>query len=314
MFGLRYMRFLVRIARLRRIPVVLAAMGIGPLRSSEGRRIARDILNDASFVQVRDSESVRICRDLDVAAPVSQGFDPAVLLREELGPDTPRRARPLRDRLRIGVALSSSPGTIVGNDGELAQKIQHLTSGIRRARQSVEFEVAAIQMCANARANDLSICRQLTAALQGVCDCCIMRYTPDPGQMLREFARLDAVIAERLHAGVYGFAAGIPTAVIPYHEKCRAFADDVGLPPSGVFERLVSAHETARFITHAAAGSQNLLPSRSVAEACAIARRGQQSVVEFLNKALSSGRRCRAEGPTAPKNVVPRREQFAAYR
>jgi len=56
-----------------------------------------------------------------------------------------------------------------------------------------------------------------------------MRKIPGPVQVQERIARMDAVIAMRLHAGILAATVGVPPMMISYDPKVDAFARQLGL-------------------------------------------------------------------------------------
>jgi polysaccharide pyruvyl transferase WcaK-like protein len=54
------------LARFLRKKVIMSNIGVGPLLSPGGERLARWILNQVDFVSVRDDKSLRTCQNLGI--------------------------------------------------------------------------------------------------------------------------------------------------------------------------------------------------------------------------------------------------------
>jgi polysaccharide pyruvyl transferase WcaK-like protein len=284
----RFQRTLCRIANLRRIPIIFSALGLGPLYSTAGRNLAREILNAATFVQVRDRQSLKLLHNLGVKTEIAGGFDPAVLLPEVM--TIPVRHRDSRGEIAtIGIALCQLSGTEQVSQESIHNKLDHLAEAIRRTAARREIKVVAIQMCANARTNDLFLCTQLLERLDGVCPRELIRYCPDPSEMMGRLSVCNVVLAERLHAAIYAYTLDIPLGIIPYHEKCRAFAEDIGLSSECVFSAVPTVNEVESFLEHALSGSPLARGTFCIRNAQAMARVGQAAVVKALTDALAVG-------------------------
>jgi polysaccharide pyruvyl transferase WcaK-like protein len=75
----------------------------------------------------------------------------------------------------------------------------------------------------------------VAAELNTVVATTVKPYKRDIASMFSAVASCDAVLAMRLHAGVFAYATGVPFALIDYHPKCVEFGESVGLPSSLVF-------------------------------------------------------------------------------
>ena len=278
MRALRYTRFLCRIARLRRIPIVFASIGVGPFKTREGTRVARAVLNMADLVQVRDSASYRLCRDLKIRAQVEKGFDPAVLLLDILEVSKPPRTQDAP--FTIGVSLSASAESSTKQE----RKIESLAQAVRRVAARIPLRVAVIQMCAHPIHDDMEGCRRLTRALEGICETFPISYCPNPAEMMNAIAGLDAIIAERLHAAVYAYSVGVPFAIVSHHGKCLAFAEDVGLPNGCILDTDISPDRAEQFLECVVTQRAEYMPSLPVEEAKDLARKARQSLVDQIRR------------------------------
>lgn len=282
--SLRYKKFICQIACLKRMPIFFYALGLGPLETKEGRRLARDILNMSSFVQVRDGLSYDLCHEIGVTTRTERAFDPAVLIPDLLGFHIDSSQRRTSPRFRIGIAPSASSGSVSNTTLEQTIKVSSFVSGIKRVASHTDIEVVAIQMCANSRNNDIGICNDILKALRGVCQTSLIRYQANPGQMMADIATLDCVFAERLHAGIFAYTVGIPFAMIPYHGKCRAFAEDIGLPDCCILDPMLTSDEVELFLLALLKNEQGWRPSLSLDDAKSQVQRGDESLVEKIRE------------------------------
>lgn len=67
------------VARLFRVPIVLAFQGVGPFRTRRGEEIARWVFRRSSYVSVRDEASIERMRSWHMNTEVIQTFDPVFL-------------------------------------------------------------------------------------------------------------------------------------------------------------------------------------------------------------------------------------------
>jgi len=224
------------LADLKGIPIVFTGIGVGPLVTRTGRNLVRKMLSLAKLVSVRDRSSFDLCKTLVGSERLVLGFDPAILLH---APEWDRRAREdgSQRHLRIGVALSRAAITTSRNG---IQPYQNLLDAIRSLKVSAEVRVMTISMCRHPDSNDLDVCTRVKETLRTSCDVEMIEYNGDLAQLLVQFSRLDAVVAQRLHAGVFAYLMGIPFAMMSHHQKLSAFAADVGLPVRFIIRRGMS--------------------------------------------------------------------------
>jgi len=288
MDGLRFHRWICTAAKLKRIPIIFSALGLGPLITERGKSLTRDILNSAVLVDVRDSDSYELCKKLNVTSQVIQSFDPAVLIPELFYPDLTRRRYNGRHLPTVGISLSGSPGTVQVEEHQQKIKIANLARAIKHTAASLPLQVAGIEMCGDDIYGDKQLIERLLNDLDNVCEVKTISYCLDPVDMMRQLAGLDAIIAERLHAAVYAYTLGIPFAVVPYHAKCKAFARDIGLPDALLLEPEMPTTQVEQVLKLMLNEPDACSPALAVDQASRLAQSGQEAILDTLRKLLSS--------------------------
>ncbi|HEX40839.1 MAG TPA: hypothetical protein ENN81_02105 [Phycisphaerales bacterium] len=288
--GLREKYYVCRAAWIIGVPIVFAALGAGPLVTPRGRTLARKILNMADVVEVRDATSYELCRHLEVSTPVIRGFDPAVLMagRLSMASSARRPDQAGEGALSIGVALSMSPGTVDNSPSFRQKKLANLVGAIRKISGRRRLNLFLIEMCGDDVYGEKALCRSLRHELKGACEITWIPYSPEPVEMLRRISRLDAIIAERLHAAIYAFALGIPFAIVPYHAKCTAFADEVGLPEVCRLDADLSGEGLERLLELCVESPEACRAALPAHRACEMALAGRNAVVERLKTLLGT--------------------------
>lgn len=281
LYGLRYQRLICRLARLKGMPIFYYALGLGPLRTTEGQEIAKEILNSATLVLVRDTSSFELCRDIGVNAPVIRSFDPAINIPSLLNVEYSLRTKAPTQYFRLGISLSKSQG-VADIPNEQDEKVARFVEAIKKVTLRSEVEIISIQMCANPHNNDLELCQKINNALKGICPTSTISYRSNPGEMMGDFSSLDGIIAERLHAGIFAYSLGIPFAMIAHHAKCIAFAKDVGLPDWCLLDPMLVTDEIAKFIDILLRDPNRCKPSLRLNDAKQIALLADKIIIEKI--------------------------------
>src|SRR6185295_4009802 len=109
-------------------------------------------------------------------------------------------------------------------------RILRTTEMLRGLARLVDYELVMLAFNGHPRNGDIELANTLADDLAPVVPCRVVSYDDDVPSLLAAVASCDAVLAMRLHAGIFAYASGVPFALIDYHPKCREFADSVGLP------------------------------------------------------------------------------------
>ncbi len=285
--SIRFYYHICRAAKLKGIPIVFSALGLGPLVTEKGKSIVRNVLNMSDLVEVRDTASYELCKELNISFKVVQSFDPAVLLAKQLSGQAVQRCHQDNSPPIIGISLSNSPGTVSNSEFQQQLRIQHIVSSLKSIVTSKVIKVAAIEMCADDRYGDTGLCKKLMTELNGTCKVTVIPYCPNPADMMQQFLGLRCVIAERLHAAIYAYALGIPFAVVPYHSKCAAFAKDIGIPKVCLLDPEMPTDQIKRALESLLDDNRAFSPSLPVEKAYQMVYLGQRAVMDKLNKLLA---------------------------
>ena len=286
MKGLRQKYHICRLAKLKGIPIVFSALGLGPLVSEEGAKIAKRTLDLADVVEVRDGASYELCKKIGVSSEVIQAFDPSVLMPEQFSIDLPQLAK--SGPTSVGISLAKSSGTVDNSDASQEAKISNLVSAIKKVAAVKPLRVAPIEMCGDKIDGERQLCQRLMDELKDVCEVELIPYDPDPAKMLQRLSALDLIIAERLHAALYAYTLGINFAVVPYHSKCTALADDVKLPDVCRLAPEMPQEQIVRLLECCMAASEQCKPTLSLEKARKLSQTGQNAVVQKLQTLLGA--------------------------
>jgi polysaccharide pyruvyl transferase CsaB len=219
------------LARLRRVPTVILAQGLGPLRNPVLRAWTRREFSAAAAITVRDGDSLEELARLSVTSPSPVLVaDPAVLL-------TPRRHASGTAQVppRALIAVREWPGAEVAHEScrALARWLWE--------KRGLEVDVVAFQ-----DPGDVNLARYISEAAMG---CRLVSGLGHPAEFVSLVARADLVVAMRLHGLIFAAAQCVPAVGISYDPKLDAFGAAAGQPVLGLREctpeALIAACEQA---------------------------------------------------------------------
>jgi len=285
MKGLRSLHYICRFAKFKGVPIIFTGLGVGPLVSQEGIDLAKSVLDMAEVVELRDKTSYELCKKLSVSSHIVESFDPAVLLHREIKQSSLIKSSDNKVPI-IGISLSESSGTISKSKEKDVLKIDRLVCAIKDVCALHPVCISGIEMCSNTFYNDAELLKVLLGKLQNICEVRYIRYQPDPLKMLHDLSMLDGIIAERLHAAIFAYTIGVPFAVIPYHDKCVAFAKDVGLSRKYLLDPEIIPDQIKETIISQIKNGKLCLPELTIEEACSIANSGQDVIKEKIKYLL----------------------------
>ncbi|MCL6451769.1 MAG: polysaccharide pyruvyl transferase CsaB [Acetobacteraceae bacterium] len=228
---LAYYLGLLSLARSLGRRTMVYGQGIGPLRSTVGRALARWVLDRVGLITVRDEASVQELVGLGVTRPrVVLAADPVLGLNLPRGPEEGARilaeegvgadGRPL-----VGVALRPWPNAR-GFERVLAAAVDHLTQAL-----GVEAVFLCLQL-----PQDLEVSKRVAALLRRPARVLHRRYGPH--QIMSILSRLELVVGVRLHALVFAAMMNVPFLGLAYDPKIDGFLHSLGMEPAASLESL----------------------------------------------------------------------------
>ncbi|MFN7932034.1 MAG: polysaccharide pyruvyl transferase family protein [Bryobacteraceae bacterium] len=230
-------------------PVVYYAVGAGPLRTEEGRRMTRALLEGASSISVREQPSADLMAELGIARErVHVAADPAFAL---MGNWTLLEPRPEHEKPVIGIALR--PWEI---DVEAAKWEAAVADGLDRYldRHEAHLKFIPFQWIEHQPLeNDYAVAQRVVQAMRHREAVEIAAPQLAPVYRARMLAECDMVIGMRLHAAIFATMAAAPFVALTYDPKVLHLASSVGceefvldlkqLDPDGLVRALEQAWE-----------------------------------------------------------------------
>ena len=213
--------------------VVLVGQGIGPLTGFIGKNATRKALNMADGITVRDPMALQTLKDLGVTKPARMAADSAFLLPvPRLSEDGGFGMGGMRS-----VAIAPRPFKAKGVDvAALFGEFCKLLYGAGVMPNLLPMD----------RNEDIPLVEAISKAQGGkVPD---LRKVTTPMEVQQRLARMDAVLAMRLHAGILAATVGVPPLMVNYDPKVAAFAKGLDLGGALPIEGLTPQRLLASFL------------------------------------------------------------------
>ena len=209
-----YYSQLVKKAKSLNKKVVLLGQGVGPLTSFFGKRMATAAFRAVDATTVRDPASAAAIKALGVNRPIKVTADCAFLLPRGMGAADAANFQ-VGDMKTVGLAPRpyGKKGEVVALFGELARLIYQAKMLPVLIEMDRNEDGGLIQEISNSQGGKIPDMKKMTT----------------PVQVQDRIARMDAVIAMRLHAGILASNVGIPPMMVSYDPKVDAFARILGL-------------------------------------------------------------------------------------
>lgn len=222
--SLAYYVGIIILARLLDKRVMLYANGLGPLRTDPGRWLARQALEAADVITLRDRKSLAELGALfpDLAGKARLTADPVLLLRperEDLADPLLADAGLPHGKPFIAACVRPWPG--VAYEAPLAAALDRVAQRHGMATVFLPMQVS----------NDAEASRRVMAHMRS--EAYLLNEPVQPRVFMGLLARAQAVAAMRLHAAILAAALHLPALGIAYDPKVEGVVTDLGLPILG---------------------------------------------------------------------------------
>ncbi len=235
----------VKIALDHGIPVMLYAIGVGPLDNRSLHTEISEILNSVQVITVRDTDSQHLLESIGVEKDIHVTADPAFLLSAESIPDETLIEEHLTKERKVIAMSVREPGAAAPDLDEskyhmlLANAADYMVDRFGADIIFIPTERKHLDMQHSHAVISMMLKPQHAHVLKG-------EYTP--GELLSIMSHCHFAVGMRLHFLIFAALQNIPFVALPYASKVKGLLTDLGLemPPL----HLVNAGRLIAHIDH----------------------------------------------------------------
>ena len=252
-WGLSYVAGAPLLARLLGKPIVVYAVGVGPLRTPEGRALTRAVMKVASLISVRDAASQDLLAELGIPRDqVAVTADPAFAWTD------PAFGGPRNNQPVVAVALRQWEVGVNPADWEMA-----VAGGLDRFLRETGGRAVFVPfqwMEGDRPENDVAVAQRVLERMSLRSGVEILPGSLPYKEKIRALAGCALILGMRLHALVFGIKTGTPFVALNYDPKIaqltrrvgqeQALLDLRGLTADGVADHLALAWQDRHEIAH----------------------------------------------------------------
>lgn len=218
------------IAKEKNIPVMLYAIGAGPLKDSSAQNLVRDVLNEVEVITVRERGAQSLLESVGVSREIVVTADPALLIRPEPLPEDALVKEQLENKRRLIGMSVREPGVAAP---DLDEKVYHalLANAADFMVDRLDAEVIFIPM--ERKALDLQHAHAVISQMLKPQRAEILKGDYTSGQLLSIMSYLNFAVGMRLHFLIFAALQKVPFVALPYASKVAGFLDDLNMqmPP-----------------------------------------------------------------------------------
>ena len=251
--SLWYYLYTLYAAKKRGCAVMMYGCGVGPVDRPRNRRLAGRVIDRyVDAITLRDSESLDTLRALGVTKPeISVAAEPALSL--ESAPEHEidalfEKCGLEKEKRYFCVCVRRWP--------DMKQKLPIFAAAADYAYE--RHGLTPLLLSVNRQQDDDEV-RRLREKV--TVPCAAVTEPMNTGQVIGFLARMDAVLAMRLHALILAAGRAVPTVGVSYDPKVQGFLDELGLNNYVDYDALADVSQLCPLIDAAAHADRALLQS-----------------------------------------------------
>lgn len=236
----------VKMAVEKSIPVVVYAIGAGPLNTVEAQQLVRDHLNEVDVITVREAGAGKLLEEVGVKREIKVTADPAFLLEPEPLPPGALEREGLDSSRRLIAMSVREPGVAAP---DIDESVYHALLANAADFMVERFDADVVLVPMEPRMLDMRHSHAVIAQMLRPQRASVLKGEYTSGQMLSLVGHFSFMVGMRLHFLIFAALRGVPFVALPYSGKVEGFLADMELvmPPL----HLVNAGRLIAHIDHA---------------------------------------------------------------
>jgi len=218
----------VQLAREKRVPVFVYAIGAGPLTHAAAQAAVRENLADVAVVTVREKSAHRVLEESGLHRDdVVVTADPALLLKPEPLPRGVLRQEGLEGHRRLIGMSVREPGVAAP---DLDEKVYHALIANAADFMVDRYDANVVFVPMERSVLDTQHSHAVIAKMLRAQRATVLKGEYSPGQILSFMGKLDFALGMRLHFLIFAAIQGTPFVALPYAGKVSGFLEALGVP------------------------------------------------------------------------------------
>jgi polysaccharide pyruvyl transferase CsaB len=220
----------VQLAQEAGVPVMLYAIGAGPLKDPAAQALVRDCLDPVDLITVRERRAGKILEDAGVSREIVVTADPALLLEPEALPDGALAQEGLEGKQNLIGMSVREPGVAAP---DLDEDVYHDLIANAADFMADRFDAHIVFVPMEHSVLDTQHSHAVIARMLRAQRATVLKGEYTSGQLLSLMGNFSFVLGMRLHFLIFAALQGVPFVALPYASKVSGFLEDlkVAAPP-----------------------------------------------------------------------------------
>jgi polysaccharide pyruvyl transferase CsaB len=217
----------VQVAKEHGVPVMLFAVGAGPLGEPTVQQAVREALEDVAAITVRERSAQQTLETAGVHREITVTADPALLLKPESLPRNVLKIEGLDGKRRLVGMSVREPGVAAP---DLDPNIYHALLANAADFMADRFDADVVFVPMEHSVLDIQHSHAVIAKMLRPQRARVLNGEYSAGQILSLMGRFHFAVGMRLHFLVFAALRNVPFVALPYAGKVAGFLEDLKLP------------------------------------------------------------------------------------
>jgi polysaccharide pyruvyl transferase CsaB len=216
-----------QIAKEKGVPVMLYAIGAGPLKHAGAQAVVREVLEQVDVVTVRERSAQHVLEEAGVHREIIVTADPALLLKPEPLPRGVLRGEGLEGRRRLIGMSVREPGVAAP---DIDPKDYHALLANAADFMVDRYDADIVFVPMERSVLDSQHSHAVIALMLRAQRATVLKSVYTSGQLLSLMSRFHFVVGMRLHFLIFAAMRGVPFVALPYAGKVSGFLEELQIP------------------------------------------------------------------------------------
>jgi|SRR5882724_5200452 len=217
----------VQVAKEHGVPVMLFAVGAGPLVEAAVQTAVRDALEEVAAITVREKSAQQTLEAAGVHREIIVTADPALLLRPEALPRNVFKIEGLDGKKRLVGMSVREPGVAAP---DLDPNMYHALLANAADFMVDRFDADVVFVPMEHSVLDIQHSHAVIAKMLRPQRARVLNGEYSSGQLLSLMGRFHFAVGMRLHFLIFAALRNVPFVALPYAGKVAGFLEDLKLP------------------------------------------------------------------------------------
>ena len=220
----------VELALEKSVPVMVYAIGVGPLNAAEAQQLVRAQLSAVDAVTVREAQARKLLEEIGVKREIVVTADPAFLLEPDPLPVGALEREGLEPGGRLIGMSVREPGAAAP---DIDENMYHALLANAADFMVERYDATVVLVPMEPRMQDVRQCHAVIARMLRPQRATVLKGEYTSSQMLSLVGRFMFAVGMRLHFLIFAALQGVPFVALPYASKVEGFLADMEMvtPP-----------------------------------------------------------------------------------